>query len=1417
MSKSDPDYRQDDRRRPDHKSGGDHALTALSQRLAEARRAGEPAPAELERLVTLLSQSGYAPGERLTSALDGLARWSGAAMTPATPADRAGSASQDRGASAAATLPPVPEELERKLLDFARTLGERPQTPAAAYPAAPSPASSPAPASARAAAYPAASSPASPDASAPAPAASRAPAPASGSSYVASNPIAPAPETPKTFGSKPQTPPTASLREALAAISARQKVLDDDVPAILPQRPSLTQSAEPYRPSWSFEARKAEAPAGRPEPAAPEPARVETAHAKPRPAPAEARPPRPAEARPLASERASGAVVGELRHEIERLNRAVGDLPTRARIDGLSREMAELAGRLAADRPVRLDPKSLSAIDALVSQVDRMRGDVASPQTIVDLAEELHAITSRLDALGPKSSAATDALARRIDSVRSDLDQFPRAAAVDGIGDGVKSLIERLDAQSRVAHPTHEAVVGLSSQVEALDDKIMAVVGAAVERETTFGQVNAAIRAELEDMPRARAIDDLGRQIDVLTESLASRSAIGPALKAVEGLSGRIETLDDRIAALAGRRDGDAERMADAVRGEIAAVARPEALDAISRRIDELASRPDPTLGAIDLLSSKIDGVGGRIESVASATRARDAAFQQIEKVAADLIGRQSQQSAEIVGALSSRIDELASRPDPALGAIHLLTSKIDGVGGRIESVSSATRARDAAFQQIEKVAAELLARQPEQSAEIVGALSGRLDGLGGRLDAVASAAQESGLASERIEMSVRAIAEQMIATQDRLEHQGPSALEAEVARVVENLERGDERLEDLHSAFAGLAVRIERSCADLGAHCVESAVAAARDALGGEAQEGRLDKEIVRALDELRGSALQSERRSADALDAVRSTLEQLLVRMEDRAAIAPPAPLIHAPSQRSEPARPEPRFAVADSQPDATEAARAAARRALEEMAGAKETPAPIMPRMPRVETTFERYADFEPDHPIEPGSTSPRIEPGAAQTAAAFIAAARRNAVLSATDAPSETEVEAEPDGPSQPSRFASLVSALKTRRRTLALGVVAAMIVFAALYAASGMTEQGDEVAPEPQTRLEAAPQPQVQAQPKAEIPPQVLPQPKASAAEAAPTAPDAKAVASPQPPAAAAAPLAQTGPKTELTEPGRKAEPSPETTSSVAAIAPRAPARDLTDFAFSEPAKGAESWTTAEPAEPTVTGSIGKNAELSDRIGGPTLRLRAVSGDPSAQLEIADRLLEGRNVEADATAAAQWLERAAAQGLAPAQHRLGSLYEKGRGVSRDVQAARGWYEKAASLGNVRAMHNLGVVHAEGGLGKPDFAAAAVWFRMSAERGLVDSQYNLAVLCARGLGGKRDLVEAYKWFSLAADQGDKDAVGKRDEVGKALGSSLGSAKTVVERFTPQPVDAAANDSPVPAGGWDRVAETKEDRPR
>jgi len=205
---------------------------------------------------------------------------------------------------------------------------------------------------------------------------------------------------------------------------------------------------------------------------------------------------------------------------------------------------------------------------------------------------------------------------------------------------------------------------------------------------------------------------------------------------------------------------------------------------------------------------------------------------------------------------------------------------------------------------------------------------------------------------------------------------------------------------------------------------------------------------------------------------------------------------------------------------------------------------------------------------------------------------------------------------------------------------------------------------------------------------------------------------------------------------------------------------------------------------------------------------PALREAAAAGDAAAELELALRLIDGRGVAKDPSAAAQWFEQAAVQDLPLAQYRLAALYEKGLGVARDSALAMSWYTKAATAGNARAMHNLAVMNAEGAAGgKPDYGEAAQWFCKAGQLGIRDSQFNLGVLYARGMGVPQDLVQSWLWFSLAAQQGDADAAKKRDEVAAKMdaGAAATAARALAEFKTSTP-SPAANEAPAPAGGWE-----------
>ena len=256
-----------------------------------------------------------------------------------------------------------------------------------------------------------------------------------------------------------------------------------------------------------------------------------------------------------------------------------------------------------------------------------------------------------------------------------------------------------------------------------------------------------------------------------------------------------------------------------------------------------------------------------------------------------------------------------------------------------------------------------------------------------------------------------------------------------------------------------------------------------------------------------------------------------------------------------------------------------------------------------------------------------------------------------------------------------------------------------------------------------------------------------------------------------------------------------------------------------DFDFTQGAK-----TGARPVDTTPTASIPSPSEASKAnvIAGPLppellaaipvglpqgLRDAVVAGSSAAQYELAQRLLEGRELPQDQHAAALWFERAAASGFAPAQFRIGALYQKGLGVPRDAAAAKRWYARAAEGGNARAAHNLAVMSAEPADEKPDYVEAARWFRKAAGMGVRDSQYNLAVLYARGLGVEQNLGQSWLWFSLAAAQGDTDAGKKRDEIAAKMDpEAIAGAADELAKFKVAKPDPAANEVTAPPGGWD-----------
>ncbi len=184
------------------------------------------------------------------------------------------------------------------------------------------------------------------------------------------------------------------------------------------------------------------------------------------------------------------------------------------------------------------------------------------------------------------------------------------------------------------------------------------------------------------------------------------------------------------------------------------------------------------------------------------------------------------------------------------------------------------------------------------------------------------------------------------------------------------------------------------------------------------------------------------------------------------------------------------------------------------------------------------------------------------------------------------------------------------------------------------------------------------------------------------------------------------------------------------------------------------------------------------------------RSEAEAGSAIAQYNLANLYADGKGVPQDDDEAAKWYLAAAEQDLPEAQYNLGVLYQLGRGVPQDSAQTLRWFFKAADEGNhIGAQHGLAVMYATGRGVTRDYAQAAKWFKRAAVQDHMDSKYNLGILYAQGLGVQADPSTAYVWFSLAAKQGDEEAGRRSDDLKATLASAdVAAADTFVDNWRP-----------------------------
>lgn len=237
--------------------------------------------------------------------------------------------------------------------------------------------------------------------------------------------------------------------------------------------------------------------------------------------------------------------------------------------------------------------------------------------------------------------------------------------------------------------------------------------------------------------------------------------------------------------------------------------------------------------------------------------------------------------------------------------------------------------------------------------------------------------------------------------------------------------------------------------------------------------------------------------------------------------------------------------------------------------------------------------------------------------------------------------------------------------------------------------------------------------------------------------------------------------------------------------------------------------------------------------------------KADSGDVTACLYLAEKLMEGFFSEAMTVYASRYWKIAAEKGDVSAMYNLGMSYRWGEyGEFADPEQALFWFRKAADRGNEEAKEILTLFDSEEGKrlllqsaisgtqgygskwykskimvdeyfkGADDGDAemqyelaresvpghkfdvfkrqpenAVKYYEMAAEQGMIDAMFNLANLCEEGCPGfEPDIGKAFSWRKKCADAGDGEAcflLGKMYQEGRGVTEDMQMAKEYFSR--------------------------------
>ncbi len=147
-----------------------------------------------------------------------------------------------------------------------------------------------------------------------------------------------------------------------------------------------------------------------------------------------------------------------------------------------------------------------------------------------------------------------------------------------------------------------------------------------------------------------------------------------------------------------------------------------------------------------------------------------------------------------------------------------------------------------------------------------------------------------------------------------------------------------------------------------------------------------------------------------------------------------------------------------------------------------------------------------------------------------------------------------------------------------------------------------------------------------------------------------------------------------------------------------------------------------------------------------------LLLRAQAGDVEAQMEMAQRYLEGKGVPRSEQQVNWWLRQAADGGYLLAQLALANRYMHGMGIEVSESDALYWYREASKLGSGEAKYHVAMMGLKNNKVTDDAVIAELI--ASADLEYAPAAYQLGRLYALGQGFEQSYAQAQEWYLKSA---------------------------------------------------------------